>query len=741
MTTSGRIALRLHAGTPRCAQTTYRRVAAALACALLATGCERVIGLEKFRVTSEAAQTAELECKQHADCRDAAAPFCVRASGRCAALESTDCVDISGPTDADNALVLGALLAFDDSQGGLNRARLRSMQMAVEELNALGGVPLQPGAEPSRPLLLVACDESKNGERAAQHLTDDLRVAAILGPTGSQVSLDVTTRVTIPKNTLTLSPTALAESLAELSDNDMSWLMVPSDAQRGPLLRHQIATLERALRKERGRDLKLGMVFQDDALGAGTRAALVELTWNDEALSLASNLGTHVHLASYDPTRDTHPDLIADYSDFAPDLVVLVGGSSLVDDVLAKLEAAWTADERPEYLLIDAAKGPSLLQLVAETPELAARVRGTGVSPSSESQPVYRSFLLDYESHYPGDVLASGAGVGPSYDAVYALAYALVAANGETSADIARGLRGLHAPAASELTAVGPTTTLAAFRALKAEQPVALQGTFSALRWDERGAIASGTLEVWCVEVAGDVATYKSSGLTATLPFADVQGENRVCPARSEAPQPTAADAGMPPAQEPVRGDAGMPDAAVPQDAGTPPPTPDAEEPRGPGMPRPPGMRAIPCGTTSCDRTQREYCCIETILGEAGATQSKFKCETGPAMCAAVLSCSSDLQCEPGQVCCLSGERRSTCRAAGGCGGDLNLACDTPEDCPSGEVCCAVGADADAVRATRCAKDCSSSAYPGLVCQKDQHCPAPSVCRQSWDLPSVGLCY
>jgi len=58
--------------------------------------------------------------------------------------------------------------------------------------------------------------------------------------------------------------------------------MVPSDAQRGPLLIHEIAELERALRKHRGRDLKLSVVFQDDALGAGTRAALVDLTWNDD---------------------------------------------------------------------------------------------------------------------------------------------------------------------------------------------------------------------------------------------------------------------------------------------------------------------------------------------------------------------------------------------------------------------------------------------------------------------------
>ncbi|HET8938516.1 MAG TPA: hypothetical protein VFN67_33960 [Polyangiales bacterium] len=257
---------------------------------------------------------------------------------------------------------------------------------------------------------------------------------------------------------------------------------------------------------------------------------------------------------------------------------MLAAGNSVVKDVLEPLEAAWGADTRPEYVLIDAAKGPDLLQLVAASPALQKRVRGTGVSPSPASEAVYRSFLVDYESHHPGDTRASSAGVGTSNDAVYAIAFAMVASGGDTSSKIAQGLGALHADDAAPL-ALGPTTTLAAFRALQEGQAIALQGTFSALAWDDRGAISAGLLEVWCVDGKGDAVTYRASGLTAELPSQTVHGEDRLCPVLGEG---SATLTGATPKRD---GDA--PQMPVqPSDAGTsepidtptmiPPKTPDA---------------------------------------------------------------------------------------------------------------------------------------------------------------------
>jgi hypothetical protein len=157
-------------------------------------------------------------------------------------------------------------------------------------------------------------------------------------------------------------------------------------------------------------------------------------------------------------------------------------------------------------------------------------------------------------------------------------------------------------------------------------------------------------------------------------------------------------------------------------------------------MMRPMPAKMIPCGTDTCQRDQREYCCIEAILGEAGAPQSRFRCAAGPRACVATVSCSSDNQCDPGQICCIDSQRRAQCRAATSCGRDLHLACDSTDDCSAGQFCCAMGDDANALRATACSRQCSSG-YPGVACINEDDCPDPTECRQSWPLPSMGMCY
>lgn len=646
------------------------------------------------------------------------------------------------------------MVAISGQQAGVNRARLRSMQMAVEELNTLGGVPTNGLGTKARPLVLVSCDESVDAERAARHLTNDLHVAGIIGPTDSQKALDVTTRVSIPADTLTISPTAIADGLTALRDKDLSWLVSPSDGQRAALLIAELQQIERTLRAQRARDLKLGIVFEEGAVGAGTRSALVDLTWNGEPLSMASNQGTNVKLSGYDPQQPSQTELVASYAAFAPDVMVLVGGNSIVRDVMAPLEAAGQQPSanapRPEYVFIDAAKGPELLQLVANDPSLQRRVRGTGVAPSPDSETVFRSFLVDYEAHYPDDALGSSPGVGPSYDAVYAVAYAMVAGHGAGSANIARGLPLLYTPGTAPLQ-VGPFMVVSAFQQLLAAQPIALQGTFSALTWDERGAIASGTLEIWCVDLSSGAA-YVPSGLTADVATRALSGENRLCPVQGSAGM--ANSAAMPPMAAAAQSGSSSPagglppavpaDAGVPQDAGSSD-MPDAGAADG-GGPQVGGAtrrsstaRPTPCGGSSCDSSIGEYCCIEAVLGESGAQASRFRCAVGAASCAAVVQCSSDNECGSGEVCCVDSERNARCTAAQSCGSqELHLGCNRKEDCDNGELCCGQG-DARELRATGCAARCEPA--PGsVVCGSQAQCPSAMTCRQNWALPSVGMC-
>src|SRR5262249_30802127 len=159
-------------------------------------------------------------------------------------------------------------------------------------------------------------------------------------------------------------------------------------------------------------------------------------------------------------------------------------------------------------------------------PELRTRVRGTGIAPSPESEPVLQSFRIAYQARYPEDSQSTSSGLGASYDATYALALAMVAGGGTSGPEIARRLR---QPRRGQALPLGPTNVLSAFRRFDAGETIAATGTFSTLAWDDRGAISAGRIEIWCVESIDGAPTYTSSGLSADIPDQTLHGENRVC--------------------------------------------------------------------------------------------------------------------------------------------------------------------------------------------------------------------
>ncbi|HTU57513.1 MAG TPA: hypothetical protein VMF89_03750, partial [Polyangiales bacterium] len=468
---------------------------------------------------------------------------------------------------------------------------------------------------------------------------------------------------TIPGGTVTLSPQAVAGSIADLLDGDLTWQMVPSDAQRGPLLIHELETMQRDLRQARGRDLKLSIIVRDDALGRGTRASLTGLRWNGEPVANAINLGASAKIATYDNAESDQSELVAAHSAFAPDLIVLVGSGDAVNEIMAPLELRWGSGLRPEYVLIDSAKVPDLLALVEQRPDLAQRVRGTGTTPSKQSIPIDQNFLINYTTRYPDFDEATSAGVGASYDATYAIAFAIAAAQGDlTGHSIANGLRRLSS---GELIELGPTNILRAFGKLATGESINVVGTYSALAWDDRGAISAGTVEIWCVELVGGKPAFVSSGLTANIPSLMLEGENTVCPVRlgaaiSSTPS-SPRDAGVPssPLDAGVRDvPAAGTDSSVPntgkqpmRDAGTPQEERDGGESAE-------GPRAVPCGVIDCDRTRGLYCCISAIRRNE-MTTSDFSCEAQPRECALALRCTSDRECGNGAICCSDGHHES----------------------------------------------------------------------------------
>jgi hypothetical protein len=504
--------------------------------ALCSAGCNAVLGLDDLDVETTEIDGAVAECTQNSDCNVGAAldgndaAICLKTIGRCVPLLSPDCRTLTGDYRDDRTIVIGSMFSLTGAQAGTNLPRQQSAMLAVEEINRAGGIPRGTTSADARPLLLVSCDESVDLMRAANHLVNELRVPAIVGPNTSQDVLDLSNKLTIEAGVVAMTPSGLASSIADLLDNHMTWQMAPNDVQRGPMMIQQINALEAAIKEERRVDrIKLAVVFRDDALGVGSRVSLNPLVLNGKPLIDPVNLGNHVRIDPYDFSQVDQHGLIEAYLLFEPDIIVLAGTADIVPNVMLPLEQRWPADKpRPIYLTIDPVKSIELLNAVAANDDLRQRIRGTGTTPSPRSKSIYDAFRVSYELRYPGSS-ASGSGTGPSYDAVYALAFAMAATKDQplTGQTIVQGLAKLSGGAVE--VEVQSTQILAGFQRLVAGQSIEAIGTFGPLAWGPNGAVIGGTLEVWCIGVTAGRAGYQSSGLTLDLGSGRTSGEYTPC--------------------------------------------------------------------------------------------------------------------------------------------------------------------------------------------------------------------
>ncbi|HTU59424.1 MAG TPA: cellulose binding domain-containing protein, partial [Polyangiales bacterium] len=366
----------------------------------------------------------------------------------------------------------------------------------------------------SHPLTLVVCDTADDPVRAGRHLIEDLAVPAIVGPNSSDDTLDLATRLSIEKRVLTMSPTAMASSLRDLADNDLSWSIVPTDTQRAPLLHAQIKALEVSLRKGRPEPVKLSVVYRDDSFGHGVRLSLSSLTINELPLSHPDNVESAVQWAMYAPTLDDVPSLIAAQLAFKPDIILLAGTAEAADAIMLPLEErlSATSSHRPHYVLTDGSKSRELLQLVQRYPDLAARVHGIGSAPSDDF--AWSVFERAYRARF-AEAQPQLAGVAAAYDSVYAIGFAAAASGGTVEGpDLAVGLREIE----SEAKVAVPADLAGVFKELERAAPnshLVAQGALSPFSWDERGAPRKGKLELWCVGQDGQ--SFVSGGVTFEL--------------------------------------------------------------------------------------------------------------------------------------------------------------------------------------------------------------------------------
>lgn len=512
--------------------------------ALLVGGCALIHRLDDYSFADESSPASihdadagggdggePAECRSNRDCA-ALAPLgsvssdasglsrCVLATGKCERLLTPECPRIAGDAISDDAIVIGALLR--DGNDPTTEALEAAAFLAVEEMNSPEGAGGLPGPDGGvRPLLVVGCDTSGDVMAAARHLVDDLRVAAIVGPTAGEHVVDVTQQVSARGGTLLMTPASVVSAISDLADEGLTWRTVPSDAQRAKLVIEEMKELEALLRTTRGLEtVKLAIVHATDAAGTSAYDAIRgKLILNNRFITDAAN-EANVSVDAHE-TGDTAAlaSIATKYAvGFKPDIVFITAPEQIAG-LLVPLEKALTAARalyRPYYVVTEAAKTKELLDVMRSSdvpPDTRRRVRGVGLKPDAASAPVLAEFEAAFAARYGTAPLTPTAAASLSYDATYAIAYALAATPDQapSGAVVAQGLRALGV---GDPVTVGPKATREAFQQLASRKSVSLRGTFSKMQWDASGDLTAGTVEIWCVGTKDGAPSFGSSGLT-----------------------------------------------------------------------------------------------------------------------------------------------------------------------------------------------------------------------------------
>jgi hypothetical protein len=766
-----------------------RAVSVSLAGVLFTTltlsGCRAVLGLGDYTLQDEQSESATQRylCRAHADCPAPDGPanetFCT-SKRRCAQLQTEDCRQLAGSELAANALVIGSLFDISGPDAVAELARQHATQLAVEEINAAGGIPLRDGGEP-RSFLLIGCDATRDVDRAATHLAM-LNARAVVGLTDSEKLVQVVRKQGIPASMLTLGLAIAPESINSLLDADLAWLMALTVEQRAPLIDTLLGLLQQRLRDGRSEPLRLAVLFRYDGSGRAWLSALRDHDLDGNPLGVPELHAGRVRIDRYPDDAEQLQGLIGSYRSFSPDIIAMLGPVEAVTGFMAPLEQAYERDAvsaRPHYVLTEAVKAPALLDLARKQPGLQERVHGVGAALPARSQSVWESFEGRYSARFD-DGLAAGSRVAAAYDAVYALAHAIAAieAEREVGGRIAQALHWLEAPeqTAAPIFEVGPEVLTESLRRVAGGERIALDGASGALHWDVYGARRGGALEAWCLAADSGVLGFGPAPLTLDVASQQLVMGAAACDrwlaALGDMPsvgmraqsgvgvdQPPSAAAGSG-AQPAAAGSAAVPDDTMAAAAGSAAPSGAAGGPAMPVEDLPdPTAGSLRCGATTC-QIESEQCCIAMVRPVTGPEEGDVSCRpreaapiaegaagaAAPVACMLSLQCASDADCAAGSVCC-SDAQLASCKPLAACTAEQGrrLACKTPAECAEGQFCCLhSNASTSAFTFTACETVCDISNTGVRLCGRDEDCQADPVstdCNPSGLLPALHACW
>jgi ABC-type branched-subunit amino acid transport system substrate-binding protein len=388
-------------------------------------------------------------------------------SGDNATSTPTKSAGASASAAAAGPLKIGALLSFTGDLGSFGQPIYNGVQLAVDEINANGGVNGQQ-------VQLVQADDGtspQQGVTAAQTLVNVDHVDAIVGALASGVSLQVAETVTGPGKILQISPASTSPALTKANDSDYLFRTTISDAAQGIVLAklaedegvHSVCTL-----------------YVNSAYGLGLSNAF--------AAQFQADGGTVTKQVPHEENQTT----------YATELSQCAGADALAAiaypaSATTFLREAKEGNMFPHYLFVDGTKDPAMFTNLGYTNFNGER----GTAPSALPTAAATTFNAAYQAKF-GE-LPPKPFIKEAYDATYLIALAAQKAQSNDPTKMRDALRDVSNAPGTTINP-GPAGWKAAVTALAAGTDINYEGATGPLELDANGDPLVGAIEWWHVD-------------------------------------------------------------------------------------------------------------------------------------------------------------------------------------------------------------------------------------------------
>jgi len=399
---------------------------------------------------------------------------------RAALLVVTLIITLAVAGAAAETIKIGALMSLTGALGPYGPAIANGAQLAVDQINAAGGVL-------GKQLELIIRDDATSpdiGRDAATKLVELDKVTAIVGALSSGVTLAVSS-VTIPKEVVLITPASTAPSIPALNDNDYVFRTVVSDEVQGVVLGRLAILLNYK---------KVAVSYVNNDYGKGLAEAF---KGTFEALG-----GEVLATVPYEENKPSYRGEVSSLMAGAPDAIVMV--SYPVDGNKQIVEAV-EAGYKCKFLMTDGMKGESVAPgpacASADAPGPIEGSYGTVAAAGFRTQ----QFDADFNAAFPPTTVPYNY---QAYDTVMLIALAMARAGETTGQAIRDNLRAV-ANLPGEEVFYGEFAKALAL--LKQGKDIDYQGVSGLVDFTDTGDVSGGIL-IWKIDGCKVVSVMEAPG-------------------------------------------------------------------------------------------------------------------------------------------------------------------------------------------------------------------------------------